>query len=170
MYWNAHVWTGTTSLYWSVRAVDADEWACVLYGHHIQNEQSNKSASNFALFEQSSMETIWMFQKAFGDDTISTEQTKVWHKLFKEGQEYVGSDPRSEGLQREEHLGMLNVCGLQVNKNQWIDSARTRSWCGDSNNHCVWDFDAGSWHETCHGKIHSGASATRAEGTLCCSC
>ena len=32
-------------------------------------------------------------------------------------------------------------------------SGRTRSWSGDSKNYCLWDFDAGSWHETCHGKI-----------------
>ena len=45
------------------------------------------------------------------------------------------------------------------------DSVRTRSWSGDSQNYCVQDFDAGSWHEMCHGKIHSMASATRAERT-----
>ena len=27
------------------------------------------------------------------------------------------------------------------------DSVRTRSWSEDSKNYCVWDFDAGSWHE-----------------------
>ena len=47
------------------------------------------------------------------------------------------------------------------------DSVRTRSLSGDSKNYCVQNFDAGSWHETCHGKIHSAASATRAEGTSC---
>ena len=49
------------------------------------------------------------------------------------------------------------------------DSVRTRSWSGDSKNHRVWDFDAGSWHEMCRGKIHSIASATGAEGASCCS-
>ena len=70
-----------------------------------------------------------------------------------------------EGLQQAEHLRMLNIYGLQST----TDSVRTRSWSGDSKNYCAWDFDAGSWHETRHGKIHSAASATRAEGTLCCS-
>ena len=48
-------------------------------------------------------------------------------------------------------------------------SARTRSWSGASKNYCVRDFDTGSWHETCCGKILSVASTTRAEGTSCCS-
>lgn len=34
----------------------------------------------------------------------------------------------------------------------------------------VQDSNAGSWHETRRGKIHSVASAARAEGTLCRSC
>ena len=41
-----------TSLYWSVRVVDAVEWARVLCGHRSPkwlSEQSNKPASNFAL-------------------------------------------------------------------------------------------------------------------------
>ena len=50
------------------------------------------------------------------------------------------------------------------------DSVRTSGWSGDSRHYCVWDFDTGSWHEMCCGKIHSVASVTRAEGTLCCSC
>ena len=33
------------------------------------------------------------------------------------------------------------------------DSVRTRSWSGDSKNHRVWDFDAGSWHEMCQAKF-----------------
>ena len=49
------------------------------------------------------------------------------------------------------------------------DSVRPRVWSGDSNSCCARDFDAGSWHERCCGKIHFLASATTAEGTLCCS-
>ena len=37
--WNVHVWTMMTSLYQSVEAVGTIKWACVLCGHHIQNEQ-----------------------------------------------------------------------------------------------------------------------------------
>ena len=56
------------------------------------------------------------------------------------------------GLQQAEHLRVLNVYGLQSRKlGDWHE--RTRSWSGDSKNCCVWDFDVGSWHETCHGKF-----------------
>ena len=45
--------------------------------------------------EHSSAETIQMIQKVFGDDAMSAVQIKSWHKCFKDGQECVGSDPRS---------------------------------------------------------------------------
>ena len=45
--------------------------------------------------EHSSVETIWMTQKAFGDDAMSAAQIKLWHKCFKDGQKSVESDPRS---------------------------------------------------------------------------
>ena len=41
------------------------------------------------------METIWMIQKAFGDDVMSAAQVKVWHKCFKDSQQSVESDPHS---------------------------------------------------------------------------
>ena len=59
-----------------------------------------------------------------------------------------------EGLQQAEHLRMLNVYRLQSTKLA-TDSVRIRSWSGDSKNCCIWDFDAGSWHETCHSKVCS---------------
>ena len=36
-----------------------------------------------------------MIQKAFGNDAMSVAQIKMWHKLFKDGQEPVDSDPCS---------------------------------------------------------------------------
>ena len=36
-----------------------------------------------------------MIQKAFGDDTMSAAQIKVWHKCFKDGRESVESGPHS---------------------------------------------------------------------------
>ena len=41
------------------------------------------------------METIQGIQKVLGDNAISAVQIKVLYKLFKDGQESVGSDPRS---------------------------------------------------------------------------
>ena len=40
----------------------------------------------------SSVETIRMIQKSFGDDVMSAAQIKVWHKHFKDGGESVESD------------------------------------------------------------------------------
>ena len=59
-----------------------------------------------------------------------------------------------EGLQQAEYLRILNVYGLQSTKIS-TDSTRTRSWPGDSKNYHVQGIDAGSWHETCLGKIHA---------------
>ena len=36
--------------------------------------------------EHSSMETIWMIQKALGEDAMRAEQIKLWHKCFNDGQ------------------------------------------------------------------------------------
>ena len=45
--------------------------------------------------EHSSAETIWMIQKAFGDDAMNPAQIKLWHKHFKDGRESVESYPCS---------------------------------------------------------------------------
>ena len=42
-------------------------------------------------FEHSSTGTIWMIQKAFGDDAMSA----VWHKCFKDGPESDENVPHS---------------------------------------------------------------------------
>ena len=45
--------------------------------------------------EHSSMETIQMIQKVFGDNAVSAAQIKVWHRCFKDGQESVENNPHS---------------------------------------------------------------------------
>ena len=47
--------------------------------------------------ESSTTETIQMIQKAFGNDTMSAAQIKVWHKCFSDGWESVEIDPHSGG-------------------------------------------------------------------------
>ena len=101
-----------------------------------------------------------MIQKGLGDDAMSATQIKggllkVIHVL--------------EGLQQAEHLSRLK--SMDCNQQRSVThTARTGSWSGDSKNYCVWDFNPRSWHEICCGKTLSTASATEAEGTLCCSC
>ena len=44
-------------------------------------------------------------------------------------------------------------CWISMGCNQQrsaTGNVRTRSWSADSKNYCVWDFDTGSRHETCH--------------------
>jgi len=43
----------------------------------------------------SSAETIPMIKKAFGDDSMSEAQIKLWFRCFKDGQESLESDRRS---------------------------------------------------------------------------
>ena len=57
------------------------------------------------------------------------------------------------------------TCTGRKQQRSATDGVTTRSWSGGSRNCCVQDFDAGSWHEMCCGKICSMASANRAEGT-----
>ena len=64
--WNAHAWTMTTSLYQSVGAADAIEWACVLCGCHTQNDWVEQQICvKFCIkLERSSTKAIRMIQKA----------------------------------------------------------------------------------------------------------
>ena len=141
--------------------------SCVAVAFKMTERVEQRICIEFCVkLEHSSVETVRMIQKPFGDDAVSTVQIEVWHKCFKDGQDSVESDlcsGRPATSRTPENVERLQA---PINK----DSERTRSRSGDSKHYCVRDFDAGSWHETCHGKIHSVASATRAEGTLCCGC
>src|SRR5258705_11983664 len=64
----------------------------------------------------SSAETIRMIKKAFGDDSMSEAQKKLWYRRFKDGQESVEGDHVLEGLQQDDHPKMLDVCGWQSTK------------------------------------------------------
>ena len=66
MDWNVHVWTMMTSLYWSVGAVVTLEWACILCGHHIQNDWMSRAeiCIKFCVrLDHFSLKTIRMIQK-----------------------------------------------------------------------------------------------------------
>ena len=119
--------------------------------------------------EHSFAEIIQVVQKAFGNNAMSAVQIKVWHKRFKDGQQSVESDPHSTRPTTSRTHGNVECVGAAINKD-WrltVQELGAEPWIPNTT---VSDFDTGSWHETCHGKIHSMASATRAEGTLCCSC
>jgi hypothetical protein len=60
-------------------------------------ERVNQRICNKFCFklEHSSAETIPLIKKAFGDDSMSEAEIKLWYKLFKDGRESVESDRRS---------------------------------------------------------------------------
>ena len=64
----------------------------------------------------SSMETIRMIQKAFGDNAVSAEQIKVWHgtNASKMVENLLKVIHVLEGRQQIEQLRMLNLYGMQL--------------------------------------------------------
>ena len=69
---------------------------CVAVTFRMTEQVEQRVCIKFHMkLEHSSVETIWMIQKAFGDDAMSAAQRKVWHKRFKDGRESVESDAHS---------------------------------------------------------------------------
>ena len=67
MDWNAHAWTMMTSLYWSVGEVDmlSEHLYCVAVAFKMTEQVDQRLCIKFYIkLEHSSMETIWMNQKA----------------------------------------------------------------------------------------------------------
>ena len=70
--------------------------------------------------EHSSVETVRIIQKAFGDNAPSAVQIKVWHKCFKDGRESVENDPHS-GRPATSRAPENDECVLAaVNKDQQL--------------------------------------------------
>ena len=105
---------------------------------------------------------------AFRDNAMSSVQIKMWHKYFKDGWESVESDTRSgrPATRTPENVECVQVA---MNKNQRLTGQKLEADLGIPKT-AVRDFDTGPWHKTCCANVHSIASATRAEGTSCCSC
>ena len=115
--------------------------------------------------EHSSAETIRMIQKTFGDNAKSAAQLKVWHKHFKDGWESVEHDSHagrpapSRPPENVEHvLAAINKDWQLTVRELEADLGIPKTSGSES---LMQDL-------ACCGKIHSAASATRAEGTLCC--
>ena len=69
---------------------------CVAITFKMTEQVEQEICIKFCIkLEHSSMETIWVIQKAFGDNVMSAARIKVWHKHYKDGRESVGSDPYS---------------------------------------------------------------------------
>ena len=81
------------------------QWICILFCIKL---------------EHSSAETIWMIQKAFGDNAMSAAQMKVWHKSLKDGREPVGSDPCSGRPATIRTPGNVECVQAAINKDWWL--------------------------------------------------
>ena len=64
---------------------------CVAVTFRMTEQVEQRVCIKFHMkLEHSSVETIWMIQKAFGDKAMSAVQTKVSHECFKDGQALAG--------------------------------------------------------------------------------
>ena len=69
---------------------------CVAVTYKMTEQVEQRICIQFCVkLEHSSPETIWINQKAFGGDSMSAVQIRVWHRCFKDGQESIESDPHS---------------------------------------------------------------------------
>ena len=96
-----------------------EQWICIKF---------------FIKLENSFMETIQMVQKAFRDDARNAVQIKLWHKCFKDGQERWKRSTFWKACDKQNtwECWMCKGCNQQRST---TDSARARSWSGDSKNH-----------------------------------
>ena len=77
-------------------AVDAVDVYCVAITLNMTEWVEQQICIKFCIkLEHSSVETIQMIQKTFGDNAMSSPQIKLWYKSFKDGWESVESDPPS---------------------------------------------------------------------------
>ena len=119
--------------------------------------------------EHSSAETMQVIERAFGYNAMSAAQISVARAL----QRWLRTCWKWSTFRKtcnKQNPWACWTCRGCNQRRSVTDRARTRCWCGDSKHYCVRNLDAGSWRETGCGKIHSVTSATRAEGTSCCSC
>ena len=122
---------------------------CVAITFKMTEQVEQRICIKFCIkLEHSFTETTRLIQKAFTDDAMSAAQIKVWHKCFKDGWESVERDPCSGRPATSTTPENAECWSTKIRNGQ----SRTRSSSGDSK-YCVLDFDAGSWHETCCGKI-----------------
>ena len=66
----------------------------------------------------SSAETIPKIKKAFGDDSMSAAQIKLWYRRFKDGREAVESDQRSGRPSTSRTLENVESVWAAINENQ----------------------------------------------------
>jgi hypothetical protein len=59
-----------------------------------------------------------MIKKAFGDDSLSEAQIKLWYRRFKDGRESVDSNPHSERPSTSRTPENVECMSAAINENQ----------------------------------------------------
>ena len=119
--------------------------------------------------EHSSMKTIHMIQKAFGDDAMSTVKMKVWHKCFKDGWESVESVLHSRRPATSRTPENVERVGATINKDWWLTERELEADLGIPKT-TVSEILMQDPGMKCHGKICFVVSAITAVGTSRWSC
>ena len=94
--------------HWRWQTLLREHLYCVVVAFKMTEQAEQWICIKFCIkLEHSFGETIWMIQKAFGDNATSAAQIKVWHKCFRDDR---------EGLRKAGHLRKLNMYALQSTK------------------------------------------------------
>ena len=163
--WRLH-WTGQWGWYMPLSA----HVYCVAVTCKMTEQVEQHICIKFCVkLEPSPAKTIQMIQKAFGDDAMSAVQIKVWHKHFKDGKEFVESDPCSGRPTTSRASENVERVWAAINKDWWLTVRELEADLGILKTTVSEILTQDLGMKCCCGKIHSTASATRAEGISCCS-
>ena len=106
---------------WGQQILLGEHVYCVAVAFKMTEKLEQLFCIKFCIWlEHFSMETIQMIQTAFGDDAMSAVQIKVWHKHFKDGQEYVERDPHSGRSATGRTPENVERVWAAINKDWWL--------------------------------------------------
>ena len=148
--------------------------ACAMFSFVLHSKAPSKynkeSASNFVLSLNIPLLTLFgWFRRLSGTVQWAQHKIKVWHKCFKDGQESVENDPRSGRPAVSRTPENVERVRAAIHKNWWLTLQELEADLGIPETTC-----SSYWHRILAWNVSwqmcSMASATRAEGTSCCSC
>ena len=122
---NSHSPVGLISWWW-----DPVDLACVLCGRRIHNDWTSRTNLHQVLIQtwHLSVETIRMIKKAFGDDSMSEAQIKLWYQHFNECWKSVESDPHSGRPAKSRTPENVERVQAAINKNRQLTVQELKYW------------------------------------------
>ena len=131
-----------------------DQWICIKFCFKLGH---------------SSTDTIQMIKKAFGYDSMSEAQIKLWYWCFKDGREYVESNPHSGRPSTSGKPVNVEHMRAVINENRWLTVRELEDDLGISRT-IVSEILMEDLDKKRGSKICSAAPATWTEGISCWSC